>query len=204
MPQLLDPTIEKTIEPIFDLALNNLSGLVTYKSNSNALSNSIVSKVALPAGSHFCFITSHMPVPQATWSSIQTGMSSHVEFNNALVYANHSCEPTLELFVFQPDAQGQYISAKSVSERSPAVTGGTFGVAGEFRVATSRNLEIGDDLTWFYPSTEFCSPRPFECVCGARDGVCIGVQRGAKFLSKAQTDRYYLNPHIRSLIASHS
>ena len=66
-----------------------------------------------------------------------------------------------------------------------------------------RELQVGDHLTYFYPSTEWASPRPFECLCGARDTrrKCIGVQRGSKYLSKEVLDRYFVNDHVGELVA---
>ena len=63
-----------------------------------------------------------------------------------------------------------------------------------------RDLEIGDELNWFYPSTEWHSPRPFKCSCGAPDDVCIGEQRGSKFLKRQILERYFLNHHVRELV----
>ncbi len=63
--------------------------------------------------------------------------------------------------MYSPDGQGRYPG----------------GVAGEVRVVRDRDLQVGDQLTFFYPSTEWASPRPFQCLCGAGVGKCIGMQR---------------------------
>ena len=75
------------------------------------------------------------------------------------------------------------------------------GIAGEVRVARDRDLEVGDELTFFYPSTEWGCARPFDCVCGAGEDWCIGVHRGAEGLSKEVMERYFVNKHIRVLVA---
>lgn len=130
---------------------------------------SIKALVSKPRGAHLCYIQTHYSVPATTWSSFQTSKTTHAEFNSALVYMNHSCSPTVEIKVYEPDAEGQCPN----------------GLAGEVRVVNDRNLQAGDDVTWFYPSTEWESPRPFTCLCGADEGgeskKCIGVQRGSKF-----------------------
>lgn len=77
--------------------------------------------------------------------------------------------------------------------------GGKYGIAGEVRVIANRDLKKGDDLNWFYPSTEYLSPRPFACVCGAPEAVCIGTQRGSYYLSDEVLSRYYMNKHIMEL-----
>ena len=98
---------------------------------------------------------------------------------------NHSCAPSVELEVYSPDAQGRYPN----------------GVAGEVRVARDTDLQVGDEITFFYPSTEWASPRPFQCMCGTERGKCIGLQRGSKFLSREQLDKYFVNKHIDDLVA---
>ena len=41
-----------------------------------------------------------------------------------------------------------------------------------------RDIAAGEELTYFYPSTEWEMDRPFRCLCGAPD--CVGVVSGAK------------------------
>ena len=98
---------------------------------------------------------------------------------------NHSCAPTVELEVYPPDAHGRYPD----------------GVAGEVRVARDRDLQVGDEMTWFYPSTEWASPRPFQCRCGAEGRECIGFQRGSKYLSRERLDKHFVNKHVDDLVA---
>lgn len=71
------------------------------------------------------------------------------------------------------------------------------------RVSRRREppLKVGDELTWFYPSTEFISPRPFKCQCSAGDGIYISIERGSYFLTEAQRSRHLANKHISALLA---
>lgn len=59
-----------------------------------------------------------------------------------------SCSPTAEIEVHEPDAQGNYPGGSS----------------GEVRVVGDRDLQVGDQVTWFYPCTEWESPRPCTCL----------------------------------------
>lgn len=77
---------------------------------------------------------------------------------------NHSCAPTVEIEVRTSNPQDGYPD----------------GISGEVRVAHNRDLEVGDELTFFYPSTEWASASPFKCLCGAGEGRCIGMQRGIR------------------------
>lgn len=169
-----DPTtLTGPIAPSFSISQNGLQDIFQYSTSSFG-QISITSRLSLPQASHLCYIQTHTSVPAATWSSFQTSKSTHAEFNSALVYMNHSCKPTVEIEVHEPDVHGNYPN----------------GTAGEVRVVSGRDLQVGDDMTWFYPCTEWESPRPFACLCGAADGsengskTCIGTQKGSKFLGQ--------------------
>lgn len=87
-----------------------------------------------------------------------------------IAFMNHSCRPTS---VVQAQALG---------------------------VLASVELKAADEVTFFYPSTEWGMVRPFDCLCGAPD--CIGFVAGAHFLPLYILSRYFINPHIRSLVAT--
>ena len=91
--------------------------------------------------------------------------------------------------MYEPDAQGNYPE----------------GLSGEVRVVGERDLQVGDEVTWFYPCTEWESPRPFRCLCGTEkrgEGKrCIGMQRGSKFLGQQVLQNYFVNKHVGELVA---
>ncbi|KAK6330645.1 hypothetical protein TWF718_002842 [Orbilia javanica] len=184
-PGLIDPTtISGPIPPAFPLTAGNLDKVMKYRYNSSG-QNSVIARERLPRGSHICFIDTFTPTPESTWSSIQTSKTSHIEVPSGLVYINHSCSPSIDIEVYPPNTDGIYPN----------------GICGELRVVADRDLEAGEELTFFYPSTEYISPRPFDCLCGTGDGFCIGRQEGAHFLEVAVLGRYFLNRHIKELIA---
>ena len=61
-----------------------------------------------------------------------------------------------------------------------------------------RDIEKGEELSFFYPSTEWEMAAPFICLCGAAN--CIHVVAGARFLPLSTLETHYLNPHIRETI----
>jgi hypothetical protein len=61
-----------------------------------------------------------------------------------------------------------------------------------------RDIEKGEELFFFYPSTEWEMQAPFICLCGASN--CIHVVAGARFLPLSTLENHYLNPHIRELM----
>lgn len=70
----------------------------------------------------------------------------------------------------------------------------------EVRVSRDRDLREGDDLTFFYPSTEWEFSRPFECLCGAGEGKCVGKVQGAGVFGKEELERWFVNEHIWELV----
>lgn len=183
-PILVDPTTKNNqTDPAYPLTTDGLESIMKLEP-AFAGQWSIVSSKNQPGGSHLCYITTQTPCPISTWSSVQTSENSHIELNSALVYMNHSCAPTVEIEVFPPDAKGVYIDGR----------------AGEVRVVKGRDLQKGEELTFFYPSTEYISPRPFKCLCAAEKGICIGVQKGACFVDAQVLENHFVNKHIYQLL----
>jgi hypothetical protein len=128
------------------------------------------SLVSLPAGSVFSKISIATPAKKA-YTSVQTSENTHIELNSDLVFCNHSCEPTL---VFDMSKM-------------------------EVRVGEGRDLQEGDLLTFFYPSSEWHMDQPFECNC--KTSKCCGTISGAQNTDEKVLRRYWLNPHIEELLA---
>src|SRR5512144_2770344 len=61
-----------------------------------------------------------------------------------------------------------------------------------------RDIETGEELSFFYPSTEWEMDAPFICLCGASN--CIHVVAGARFLPLSTLENHYLNRHIREMM----
>lgn len=130
-----------------------------------------VSLVDLPAGATFARISNPTPATCA-YTSVQASRDLHIELNCDLVYINHSCQPTL---VF--DMQRW-----------------------EVRVNPDRKegLKAGDELTFFYPSTEFSMAQPFQCRCQEKE--CRGTIAGAKDMPLEVLRKYWLSAHIEELL----
>jgi hypothetical protein len=65
-----------------------------------------------------------------------------------------------------------------------------------------REIQRGEEMTFFYPSTEWEMIQPFNCYCGSPN--CIGQIRGAAFLSKNVWRRYQLTDFIQQQLAKRS
>ena len=149
----------------------DLSRLLHVEHNPGSFASRSVSLLDLPAGAVFARINNPTPATCA-YSSVQASRDLHIELNCDLVYINHSCDPTL---VF--DMQRW-----------------------EVRVNPERKegLKKGDELTFFYPSTEWDMSQPFDCLCG--NDVCRGRITGAKDMESAVLREYWLNSHIAELL----
>jgi hypothetical protein len=131
------------------------------------------SLVSLPAGALFSRIDTATAAPQPTWASVQISADKHIDLNSDLVYCNHSCAPSLEFDMMRMEVR----------------------VA---RDIEGGRLEVGDILTFFYPSTEWNMSRPFHCEC--KHSRCKGWISGSGQMKRAQLDGYWLNWHIRELL----
>jgi len=61
-----------------------------------------------------------------------------------------------------------------------------------------RDIEKGEELSFFYPSTEWEMAAPFICLCGSTN--CIHVVAGARFLPLSTLEHHYLSKHVREMI----
>jgi hypothetical protein len=140
-----------------------------YELIENAVGLAVYAKRVLPAHSVFSEME-FGPVRSRPWRhSIQIAADAHAEPLPAFLrYLNHSCDPNL------------FVDVR----------------AGE--VVTLRQIEEGEELTFFYPSTEWHMEAPFPCECGSPH--CLREIRGASELPGRVLQRYRLSPVIVELI----
>ncbi|MHB8125019.1 MAG: SET domain-containing protein-lysine N-methyltransferase [Desulfitobacteriaceae bacterium] len=105
---------------------------------------------------------------EKTYQTIQVGPDKHLLADPILVLLNHSCDPNLII-----DTENGLIYAK-------------------------KDIFPGEELNYFYPSTEWDMARPFKCNC--QSSRCIGHVKGALRIPLNILSAYYLNNHIVELI----
>jgi len=97
--------------------------------------------------------------------TIQVDDDRHIEpAPDFLRYVNHGCDPNV-----------------------------AFDVTRKCLIAL-RPIRDGDDLLFFYPSTEWQMNEPFDCDCGSPD--CVGEVCGAAEMDRDILVRHLLAPHI--------
>lgn len=109
---------------------------------------------------------------EPTYLTVQLADDQHIElFPEYLQYINHSCHPNVFFDVDQ------------------------------FQLIALRFIEEGEELTFFYPSTEWDMIQPFTCLCG--ESNCLHEIKGAKYLSLNQLGTYRLSSFIQQKLKEH-
>lgn len=104
-------------------------------------------------------------VQRPTYLSVQVDDDRHILLApEFLQYINHSCEPN------------------------------TFFDTGHFEVVALRDIAADEEITFFYPSTEWTMTQSFDCFCGADS--CLGRIQGAAHLPKQALAKYRFAEHI--------
>lgn len=111
-------------------------------------------------------------VNHATYLTVQTGVNRHITLQpEFLQYINHSCEPNV------------------------------FFNTTTMEVICLKELNVGDELTFFYPSTEWDMVQPFVCNCGSKD--CLQLINGASHLSLKTLRKYRITDFIQQQLNKH-
>lgn len=137
--------------------------------NISSYGNRVVTTEFIKNGELIYEFNNKSVVSVPNYKTIQIAADRHVEGLGTLENLNHSCKPTTTV-----DTKRMAIFA-------------------------ARAINANEELTFFYPSTEWEMARPFICLCGAPE--CIKIVAGAKFLSVAILRNYFINDHIKDLIS---
>ncbi|WEW59300.1 hypothetical protein PRK78_004769 [Emydomyces testavorans] len=139
----------------------------------------------IPAHSLFATNTSTTLASTKDYSTVQISKTEHIRLNSDLLYCNHSCDPNI-----------RFVTATLAANPKPELEAAVTGV---LEVWSLRDIAAGEELRFFYPSTEWEMSQPFRCACGAED--CLGWVDGAKNLPAKVLSRHWLSGHIESLVA---
>ena len=60
---------------------------------------------------------------------------------------------------------------------------------------TLKRIKAGEEFTFFYPSAEWDMDQSFQCNCGSDQ--CMGMIKGAKYLSDTTIKKYRFTDFIR-------
>ena len=65
-----------------------------------------------------------------------------------------------------------------------------------------KTIKEGDEMTFFYPSSEWAMEQPFTCHCGAPE--CLETIQGAAYLPVKVLEKYHLTDFIQQKVAERS
>lgn len=116
-------------------------------------------------GDMICEFSAAEVVDTPSYKTLQIGMKKHILLSpDCLQYTNHGCDPN----VFFDTDQMQVMALKSI--------------------------QPGDEMIFFYPSTEWKMANAFTCKCGSIK--CLGVIEGASTLREEVLQGYRLTSFI--------
>jgi hypothetical protein len=95
-------------------------------------------------------------------------------------------------------ARDRHVEVKELASMNHSCNPNTILDTTRMLVFAARDIKNGEELTFFYPSTEWEMSAPFICLCGAPN--CIHVVAGARFLPLSTLEHHFLNRHIRDLM----
>ena len=131
------------------------------------------SMVAKKAEEVFCSFGAMEIREKANRWTVQISSAEHVVLDPAnLSFINHSCDPNIFFDTVAMD------------------------------VICLKDIQPGDELTAFYPSTEWIMAEPFTCRCTSKD--CAGLILGAKDMSPVTLEEYKLVSHVEEKLMAHS
>lgn len=152
-------------------AITTAYSMVSKHGFADVMQNGLTGEKSLHAAAFFdagdtiCLFEAEKILETATYLTIQTGEQKHITLSpDFLQYVNHSCAPN----IFFDTQQMQLVAL--------------------------REIEPGDELLFFYPSTEWEMAQPFDCFCG--NNCCLHQIKGAAYLTADEVSRYRLTAFI--------
>lgn len=150
-------------------AMVSKHGFADIMQNSNTGEKSLHATAFFDAGEVISDFSAEQILDTPNYLTVQTGDHSHITLKpEFLQYINHSCSPN----VFFDTSAMQLVALKEI--------------------------QPGDELLFFYPSTEWDMAQPFDCFCGTSQ--CLHRIKGAAHLTDDEVMRYRLTQFIQSKI----
>lgn len=129
-----------------------------------------VAAVAIGEGEVLAPFGARETLATPNYLTVQTGPETHILLSpEHLQYINHSCDPNV------------------------------FFDTTRMEIVALRDIPAGEEVRFFYPSTEWTMDRAFDCLCGS--SACIGRIAGADQLDADALQRYAFNQHILDRLA---
>lgn len=137
--------------------------------NNHTQQHSLHAIIPLKPGYVIADFSAAETLPYPTLYTVQLGHQKHITlYPQFLQYVNHSCDPN----VFFDTTAMQLVSLKEILP--------------------------GEELRFFYPSTEWEMDQPFVCNCGSQN--CLQYINGASRLSDETLSSYRLSHYVKKML----
>lgn len=135
--------------------------------------NALFAKQSFQPGDMIAEFSAGSIASEPTYLTVQVDEGNHITLQpEFLQYINHSCDPN----VFFNTTTMQLVALKEILPE--------------------------EEMTFFYPSTEWEMIQPFSCYCGSPN--CLRQIRGAAFLPRNVWKQYRLTDFIQNQLARRS
>ena len=135
--------------------------------------NALFAKRSFQPGEMIAEFSAGSIASEPTYLTVQVDEGKHITLQpEFLQYINHSCDPN----VFFNTTTMQLMALKEIRSE--------------------------EEMTFFYPSTEWEMIQPFSCYCGSQN--CLRQIRGAAFLPRNIWKQYQLTDFIQNQLARRS
>lgn len=153
-----------------DLVIISEHPIGSVKRNRRTDQNGFFANRAFASGDLIVALGAASVVGIPTSLTVQIGANRHIHLDpEYLKNLNHSCDPNV------------FLDTSAME------------------VVALRDIAAGEELRFFYPSTEWKMDQPFSCQCGSEK--CLGDIRGAAETDRAILARYRLTDFIRGCLA---
>lgn len=144
-------------------------GFAEIVQNSFTQQRSLHAVSAFNADDVICSFAAKETLSQPTYLTVQVEEEKHITLDpEFLQYINHSCNPNV------------------------------FFDTTSFQLIALSKIEVGDEFTFFYPSTEWNMAQPFNCFCNT--ARCLHQIQGAVYLDDSVLQHYRLTAFIQQQI----
>ena len=144
-------------------------GIAQVRQKCSNDQNALFTMQAFKAGDVIADFSAGTISSTPTYLTVQISDEKHITLQpEFLQYINHSCEPNV------------------------------FFDTTLMNLVALRDIPANEELTFFYPSTEWMMDQPFHCYCG--HAACLGQIRGAAYLSPGAVKHYRFTDFIQQQI----
>lgn len=151
------------------MIIDRVTSFAEVRKCSTSSNQSVHATKKLVEGEIFAKFGPQKVIDKPNYLTVQVSQSEHIMLDPEwLQYINHSCRPN----VFFDTSKREIIVLKSI--------------------------EVGEEVTFFYPATEWVMDQPFECLCHREN--CLKEIQGSKFISPDILMSYRLSSHIQENI----